>query len=204
MQSFSMPPDVRDWLPENHLAWFVIGAVAEINLDAFFAAYRVDGRSRPPYDPAMMVALLLYAYARGIRSSRIVEVQPQREQQVTGAVDRADDRSRTRRRAAERLDLHAAALAVDQVVPGERLLSFWADNAPSPASRPDAGRETPAADIERRRAKHTCLTEPREVAKLANDTCLTATFDQCELMAGATGAIVAADTCLRQQPHTCF
>ena len=44
-----------------------------MDLDAFYAAYRVDGRSRPPYDPAMMVALLLYAYARGIRSSRVIE-----------------------------------------------------------------------------------------------------------------------------------
>jgi len=72
-QSFLMPPDVRAWLPEQHLAWFVIDAVAEMNLDAFYAAYRIDGRSRPPYDPAMMVALLLYAYARGIRSSRVIE-----------------------------------------------------------------------------------------------------------------------------------
>src|SRR5215213_1382516 len=72
-QSFLMPPDVREWLPENHLAWFVIAAVDEMNLDAFYAAYRVDGRARPAYDPAMMVALLLYAYARGTRSSRIIE-----------------------------------------------------------------------------------------------------------------------------------
>src|ERR671916_2279042 len=72
-QSFLMPPDVREWLPANHLAWCVVSAVAEMNLDAFYAAYRVDGRSRPPYDPAMMVALLLYAYARGIRSSRVIE-----------------------------------------------------------------------------------------------------------------------------------
>ena len=72
-QSFLMPPDVREWLPENHLAWFVISAVGEMNLDAFYAAHRVDGRSRPPYDPAMMVALLLYAYARGIASSRVIE-----------------------------------------------------------------------------------------------------------------------------------
>src|ERR687885_2446145 len=72
-QSFLMPPDVRDWLPEDHLAWFVIDAVAEMDLHAFYAAYRVDGRSRPAYDPAMMVALLLYAYARGIRSSRVIE-----------------------------------------------------------------------------------------------------------------------------------
>src|SRR3954447_23593903 len=72
-QSFLMPPDVREWLAEGHLAWFVIDAVEEIDLDAFYVAYRQDGRSRPPYDPAMMVALLLYAYARGIRSSRIIE-----------------------------------------------------------------------------------------------------------------------------------
>src|SRR3954467_15935496 len=72
-QSFRMPPDVREWLPENHLAWFVIDAVGEMNLDAFYSAYRVDGRARPAYDPAMMVALLLYAYARGTRSSRIIE-----------------------------------------------------------------------------------------------------------------------------------
>jgi transposase len=72
-QSFLMPPDVREWLPERHLAWFVIDAVSEMDLEAFYAAYRVDGRSRPPYDPAMMVALLLYAYARGIRSSRVIE-----------------------------------------------------------------------------------------------------------------------------------
>jgi transposase len=64
---------VREWLPEGHLAWFVIDAVAEMDLGAFYAAYRIDGRSRPPYDPAMMVALLLYAYARGIRSSRVIE-----------------------------------------------------------------------------------------------------------------------------------
>ena len=68
-----MPPDVREWLPPRHLAWFVIDAVGEMDLEPFYAAYRVDGRSRPPYDPAMMVALLLYAYARGIQSSRVIE-----------------------------------------------------------------------------------------------------------------------------------
>jgi transposase len=72
-QSFLMPPDVREWLPEGHLAWFVIDAVSEMNLDAFYGAYRFDGRSRPAYDPAMMVGLLLYAYARGMRSSRVIE-----------------------------------------------------------------------------------------------------------------------------------
>src|ERR687889_1842676 len=72
-QSFLLPPDVREWLPPRHLAWFVIDAVAEMDLDAFYAAYRQDGRSRPAYDPAMMVGVLLYAYARGTRSSRQIE-----------------------------------------------------------------------------------------------------------------------------------
>ena len=72
-QAFLLAPDVRDWLPEGHLAWFVLDAVAEMDLSAFYAAYRRDGWGRRAYDPAMMVALLLYAYARAERSSRGIE-----------------------------------------------------------------------------------------------------------------------------------
>src|SRR5919108_6622934 len=72
-QPFLLPPDVRDWLPEDHFAWFVIDAVERIDMAAFYAAYREDGRCRPAYEPAMMLALLLYAYARGTRSSRVIE-----------------------------------------------------------------------------------------------------------------------------------
>jgi transposase len=72
-QSFLLPPDVRDWLPEGHLAWFVLGAVAGMNLGEFYGAYRADGVGRRAYDPAMLVALLLYGYARGVRSARAIE-----------------------------------------------------------------------------------------------------------------------------------
>ena len=65
-----MAPSLRDWLPEDHFAWFVIDAVAGMDLSAFYAAYRRDGHGRAAFDPAMMVALLLYAYAKGQRSSR--------------------------------------------------------------------------------------------------------------------------------------
>ena len=68
-----MPPDVRDWLPDGHLAWFVLDAVADVDLTAFYGAYRRDGMGRPAYEPAMMVALLLYSYARGVRSARKIE-----------------------------------------------------------------------------------------------------------------------------------
>src|ERR671917_2872076 len=72
-QELLLPPSLRDWLPEGHLAWFVIDAVAQLDLSAFYAAYRVDGHGRPAHDPAMMVALLLYGYAIGERSSRRLE-----------------------------------------------------------------------------------------------------------------------------------
>src|SRR3954464_4590441 len=72
-QELLLAPSVREWLPEGHFAWFVIDAVAELDLSAFFASYRVDGHGRAAHDPAMMVALLLYAYAIGERSSRRIE-----------------------------------------------------------------------------------------------------------------------------------
>ena len=62
-QGFLLPPDVREWLPADHLAWFVIDAVAEMDLSAFYAAYRADGHGRAAYEPSLMVALVLYAFA---------------------------------------------------------------------------------------------------------------------------------------------
>src|SRR4051795_6814668 len=72
-QSFLMPPSLDDWLPEDHFARFVIAVVEEMDLAAFYGDYRVDGHGRPAHDPAMMVALLVYAYSRGQRSSRVIE-----------------------------------------------------------------------------------------------------------------------------------
>jgi transposase len=72
-QGFLLPPDVRGWLPADHLAWFVIDAVAEMDLSAFYAAYRADGHGRAAYEPSLMVALVLYAFATRQRSSRAIE-----------------------------------------------------------------------------------------------------------------------------------
>src|SRR4051794_26286769 len=72
-QVFLLPPSVDDWLPADHFARFVIAAVEEMDLSAFYGDYRADGHGRPAHDPAMMVALLVYAYARGQRSSRVIE-----------------------------------------------------------------------------------------------------------------------------------
>jgi transposase len=68
-----LPPDLRDWLDEDHLAWFVIEAIDELDLERFYASYRADGHGRAAHDPKMMLTLLAYSYCVGERSSRGIE-----------------------------------------------------------------------------------------------------------------------------------
>jgi transposase len=72
-QLYLMPPSVTDWLPEDHLAFFVLDAVEQMDLSAFYADYRQDGWGAAAHEPAMMVGLLVYAYCVGVRSSRQIE-----------------------------------------------------------------------------------------------------------------------------------
>ena len=69
-QSLLFPPSPRDWLPEGHLAFFIADTVAALDLKAFYAPYAGDGRRNQPFEPQMMVTVLLYAYATGTFSSR--------------------------------------------------------------------------------------------------------------------------------------
>src|SRR5580700_1844423 len=72
-QLWLMPPSVREWLPEGHLAWFVLDVVGELDMGEFYAPYRVDGRGGAVYDPALMLGVLVYAYCVGEHSSRRIE-----------------------------------------------------------------------------------------------------------------------------------
>jgi transposase len=72
-QRLLLPPDLREWLPEGHLALFISDVVDELDLAAIVRAYDGDERGQPPYHPAMMVKLLLYAYCTGRPSSRRIE-----------------------------------------------------------------------------------------------------------------------------------
>jgi transposase len=72
-QAMLLPVSVAEWVPEGHLARFVVELVERLDLGAFYAVYRADGSGRPAHDPAMMVALVLYNYAVGVRSSRAIE-----------------------------------------------------------------------------------------------------------------------------------
>jgi transposase len=72
-QALLLSPDLRDWLEEDHLAWFVLDSVDELDLEPFYSAYRADGHGACAHDPKMMVGLLAYAYCVGERSSRGIE-----------------------------------------------------------------------------------------------------------------------------------
>ena len=73
-QVFLMPPDPRDWLPPGHLAWAMRRAARELDLLPFLAGYRADGQGKKAYHPRMMVALVMYCYCKGVRSSRAIEM----------------------------------------------------------------------------------------------------------------------------------
>jgi transposase len=72
-QELLLPLSLKEWLPEDHLAWFVLTTLQEMDLSAFYGAYRGDGHGRAAHEPGMMLALLLYAYCKGQRSSRVIE-----------------------------------------------------------------------------------------------------------------------------------
>ena len=68
-----LPPSLRDWLPEKHLAYFVGDVVDNLDLTAMDAVYGTEKRGQPPYDPQMMTKILVYGYCVGVFSSRRIE-----------------------------------------------------------------------------------------------------------------------------------
>jgi transposase len=78
-QSLLLPASLSEWLPEDHLAYFISDSVDALALDAFYARYEGDGRRRQPFEPRMMVKVLVYAYASGVFSSRKIAVKLQED-----------------------------------------------------------------------------------------------------------------------------
>jgi transposase len=69
-QDFLLPPSPSEWLPENHLAYFVSEMIDRLDLEIFYSRYEGDGRRNQPFDPALLVKVLVYGYATGVFSSR--------------------------------------------------------------------------------------------------------------------------------------
>src|SRR6266508_2038838 len=72
-QLFLLPPDLRDWLPDAHLAWFILDVVGQLDLQPFYRQHCDDGHGHPAYDPKLLLGVLLYGYCLGVRSSRQLE-----------------------------------------------------------------------------------------------------------------------------------
>jgi transposase len=72
-QAYLLPPSPLEWLPEDHLAHFILDVIAELDLSRIRRHYERELRGHPPHDPRMMVALLLYGYCSGVTSSRQIE-----------------------------------------------------------------------------------------------------------------------------------
>lgn len=72
-QDLLLPPSLRDWLPENHLAYFVSDLVEHLDLSAITGVYEDEERGYPPYHPVMLTKVLIYAYCVGVFSSRKIE-----------------------------------------------------------------------------------------------------------------------------------
>ena len=72
-QMFLLPPSLKDWLPENHLVYFVSDVVDQLDLSKIESVYERDDRGQPPYNPKMMTKILVYSYCTGIFSSRKIQ-----------------------------------------------------------------------------------------------------------------------------------
>src|SRR5258707_1690151 len=73
VQDFLLPPRLGDWLPEDHLAYFVSDVVDQLDLSAIESVYEEEERGQPPYHPRMMTKLLMYGYCVGVFSSRRIQ-----------------------------------------------------------------------------------------------------------------------------------
>ena len=72
-QRFLLPLDMMEWLPEDDIVHLMVDAVGLMDLSRFEATCKVGGAGQPPFAPAMLLTVLIYAYSHGVRSSRVIE-----------------------------------------------------------------------------------------------------------------------------------
>src|SRR5207302_9735986 len=72
-QELLLPPSLREWLPENHLVYFVSDVVDQLDLSAIHAVYEKEKRGQPPYDPRLMTKLSVHGYCTGVFGSRRIQ-----------------------------------------------------------------------------------------------------------------------------------
>ena len=120
VQPLLLPPDRREWLPEDHLVYTVQELVDPLDLAAFYAPYAQQGSGNLPYEPAMMVQILVYGYATGVLSSRRLAQKLEEDVafRVLAAGNRPQQRTICEFRRRHRADFGAVLVAVVQVAQG--------------------------------------------------------------------------------------
>ncbi len=88
-QDLLLQPSLREWLPEGHLSYFIGDVIEELDLGVFYERYEGDGRRKAPFEPRMMLKVLIYAYATGVFSSR--KIAKKLEEDVAFRVLAADN-----------------------------------------------------------------------------------------------------------------
>ena len=125
-QPLLLPPDLRDWLPEDHLVYTVSELVDALDLAAFYAPYTQQGSGNLPYAPAMMVKILVYGYATGVLSSRRLAQKLEEDVafRVLAAGNRPQHRTLCEFRRRHRADFGAVLVAVVQLARDLGLVSL--------------------------------------------------------------------------------
>ena len=125
-QPLLLPPDLRDWLPEDHLVYTVHELVDALDLAALYAPYAQQGSGNLPYAPAMMVKILVYGYATGVLSSRRLAQKLEEDVafRVLAAGNRPQHRTICEFRRRHRADFGAVLVAVVQLAQGLGLASL--------------------------------------------------------------------------------
>lgn len=125
-QGLLLPPSLRDWLPKDHLAWFISDTVDELDLDAFVKRYRACGKGEQAYPPRMLLKVLLYAYSTGVFSSRKIAAKLETDVafRVLGAGLFPDFRTICRFRTRHRDDFSNVFVQVVQIAQEAGLVKF--------------------------------------------------------------------------------
>ena len=125
-QPLLLPSDLREWLPEDHLAYTVSELVDALDLSAFYAPYAQQGSGNLPYAPAMMVKILVYGYATGVLSSRRLAQKLEEDVafRVLAAGNRPQHRTLCEFRRRHRADFGAVLVAVVQLARDLGLVSL--------------------------------------------------------------------------------
>ena len=125
-QPLLLPPDLRDWLPEDHLVYTVSELVDALDLSAFYAPYAQQGSGNLPYAPVLMVKILVYGYATGVLSSRRLAQKLEEDVafRVLAAGNRPQHRTLCEFRRRHRADFGAVLVAVVQLAQDLGLVSL--------------------------------------------------------------------------------